>query len=224
MICYQQSFSTLNVNILVLHLISPFFGFTGFHQPMGWFRRKSLPKLADFSLSGAKGEILMYRTHRKIQNLDQNFSPKSRKCCKISPCLKALAWPLALVFFNNLSAVLLYLTDKIHHQPIYPPTHLIIWSGIYNDHFQSNQRRQVYKLPFTAGDYVTSRPYVWGGWVWIASCLRQDRSLCLWPLPCHVTWRGDQDTPSPFEWLWTIPVYLKQYIWPYRQFKVGQSG
>ena len=101
MICYQQSFSTLNVNILVLHLISPFFGFTGFHQPTGWFRRKSLPKLADFSLSGAKGEILMYRTYRKIQNLDQNFSPKSRKCCIISPCLKALAWPLALVFFNK---------------------------------------------------------------------------------------------------------------------------
>ena len=36
----------------------------------------------------------MYRTCREIQNLDQNFSLKFWKCCKTSPCLKALSWPL----------------------------------------------------------------------------------------------------------------------------------
>ena len=37
---------------------------------------KSLPKLADFSLSWAVREVKMYRMFREIQNLDQNFSLK----------------------------------------------------------------------------------------------------------------------------------------------------
>ena len=36
----------------------------------------------------------MYRMYREIQNLDQNFSLKSRNCCKTSPSLKAPGWPL----------------------------------------------------------------------------------------------------------------------------------
>ena len=65
-------------------------------QPSRRFGRNSLPKLADFSLFWAEGEVKMYRTYREIQNLDQNFSLslKSWKCCKTSPCLKALGWPL----------------------------------------------------------------------------------------------------------------------------------
>ena len=65
-------------------------------HPWGRFGRKSLPKLADFSLSWAEGEVKMYRMYRKIQNLDQNFSLKSWICCKTSPPLKALGWPLKL--------------------------------------------------------------------------------------------------------------------------------
>ena len=45
-------------------------------QPRGRFGRNSLPKLADFSLFSAEGEVKMYRTCRQIQNLDQNFSLK----------------------------------------------------------------------------------------------------------------------------------------------------
>ena len=66
----------------------------GTAHPRRWFGRNSLPKLADFSLFWAEGEVKMYRTYRKIQNLDQNFSLKSWRCCKTSPCLKALGWPL----------------------------------------------------------------------------------------------------------------------------------
>ena len=36
----------------------------------------------------------MYRMYREIQNLDQNFSLKSWYCCKTSPSLNALGWPL----------------------------------------------------------------------------------------------------------------------------------
>ena len=39
----------------------------------GRFGRKCLPKLADFSLSWAEGEVKMYRMYREIQNLDQNL-------------------------------------------------------------------------------------------------------------------------------------------------------
>ena len=42
-------------------------------HPRGRFGRKSLPKLTDFSLSRAEGEVKMYRIYRDIQNLDQNF-------------------------------------------------------------------------------------------------------------------------------------------------------
>ena len=35
--------------------------------------------------------------YREIQNLDKNFSPKSWKCRKTSPCLKALGWLLYLM-------------------------------------------------------------------------------------------------------------------------------
>ena len=41
-----------------------------------------------------EGEVKMYRTNMEIQNLDQNFSLKSWKCRKTSPCLKALGLPL----------------------------------------------------------------------------------------------------------------------------------
>ena len=34
--------------------------------------------------------------YREIQNLDQNFSLEPWKCRKISPCLKAVGWPLYL--------------------------------------------------------------------------------------------------------------------------------
>ena len=63
-------------------------------HPRGQFGRKSLPKLADFSLSWAEGEVKMYRMYREIQNLDQNFSLKSWNCRKTSPSLKAPGWPL----------------------------------------------------------------------------------------------------------------------------------
>ena len=63
-------------------------------HPRGRFGRKSLPNLADFSLSWAGGEVKMYRMYREIQNLDQNFSLKSWICRKTSPSLKALGWPL----------------------------------------------------------------------------------------------------------------------------------
>ena len=63
-------------------------------QPRGQFGRNSLPKLGDFSLFWAEGEVKMYRTYWEIQNLDQNFSLKYSKCRKTSPCLKALGWPL----------------------------------------------------------------------------------------------------------------------------------
>ena len=53
-------------------------------HPRGRFRRKSLPKLADFSQSWAEGEVKMYRMYREIQNFDQNFSLKSWNCCKTS--------------------------------------------------------------------------------------------------------------------------------------------
>ena len=46
------------------------------------------------SLSWAEGEVKMYRIYKEIQNLDQNFSLKSWNCCKTSPSLKALGWPL----------------------------------------------------------------------------------------------------------------------------------
>ena len=65
-------------------------------QPRGRFGRNILPKLADFSLCWAEGEVKMYRTYREIQNLDQNFSLKSWKCRKTSPCLKAPGWPLSV--------------------------------------------------------------------------------------------------------------------------------
>ena len=42
-------------------------------HPRLWFGRKSLPKLADFSLSWAEGEVKMFRLYREIQNLDQNL-------------------------------------------------------------------------------------------------------------------------------------------------------
>ena len=45
-------------------------------HPRGRFGRKSLPKLADFFLSWAEGEVKMYRMNREIQNSDQNFSLK----------------------------------------------------------------------------------------------------------------------------------------------------
>ena len=63
-------------------------------HPRGRFGRKSLPKLADFSLSWVEGEVKMYRMYREIQNLDQNFSLKSWNCSKTSPSLKAVRWPL----------------------------------------------------------------------------------------------------------------------------------
>ena len=63
-------------------------------QPRVRFGRNSLPKLADFSLFCTEREVKMFRTYREIQNLDQNFSLKSWKCRKTSPCLKALGWPL----------------------------------------------------------------------------------------------------------------------------------
>ena len=65
-------------------------------HPRGRFGRKSLPKLADFSLSWAEGEVKMYRMYREIQNLDQNFSPKSWNRRKTSPLLKAEEWPLPM--------------------------------------------------------------------------------------------------------------------------------
>ena len=46
------------------------------------------------SLYWAVGEVKMYRMYKEIQNLDQNFSLKSWNCCKTSPYLKALGWPL----------------------------------------------------------------------------------------------------------------------------------
>ena len=68
-------------------------------NPRGQLGRKSLLKLADFSLSWAEGEVKMYRiyTCRKIQDLDQNFSLKSWNCRKTSPSLKALGWPLQCI-------------------------------------------------------------------------------------------------------------------------------
>ena len=48
------------------------------------------------SLSWAEGEVKMYRIYREIQKLDQNFSLKSWNCCKTSPSLKALGWPLLM--------------------------------------------------------------------------------------------------------------------------------
>ena len=62
-------------------------------HPRGRFERKSLLRLADFSLSWAEGKVKMYRMYREIQNLDQNFSLKSWNCRKTSPSLKALGWP-----------------------------------------------------------------------------------------------------------------------------------
>ena len=50
----------------------------------GDLEKKSLPKLADFSLSSAEGEVKMYSMYREIQNLDQNFFLKSRNCHKTS--------------------------------------------------------------------------------------------------------------------------------------------
>ena len=38
-------------------------------HPRGRFGRKSLPKLADFSLAWAEGEVKMYIMYREIQNL-----------------------------------------------------------------------------------------------------------------------------------------------------------
>ena len=66
-------------------------------HPRGRFGRKSLPKLADFSLSWAEGEVKMYRIYREILNLDQNFSLKSWNCRKTSPSLKGLGWPLIAI-------------------------------------------------------------------------------------------------------------------------------
>ena len=59
-------------------------------HPGGRFGRKSLPKLADFSLSWAKEEVNIYRMYREIQNLDQNFSLKFWNYHKTFPSLKAL--------------------------------------------------------------------------------------------------------------------------------------
>ena len=59
-------------------------------HPRGQFGRKSLPKLADFSLSWAEREVKMYRMYWKTKNLDQNISLKSQNCRKTSPSLKAL--------------------------------------------------------------------------------------------------------------------------------------
>ena len=66
----QESFETESWYItLGTPGISSLFSDRG--HPRGWFGRKSLPKLADFSLSWAEGEVKMYRMYREIQNLDQ---------------------------------------------------------------------------------------------------------------------------------------------------------
>ena len=58
---------------------------------------EKVPKLADFSLSWAEGEVKMYRMDREIQNLDHNFSLKSWTRLKTYPSLKALGWPLLCI-------------------------------------------------------------------------------------------------------------------------------
>ena len=57
----------------------------------GW--RVVKPQLNQ-TLSWAEGEVKLYRIHSEIQNLDQNFSLKSWNCCKTSPSLKVVRWPL----------------------------------------------------------------------------------------------------------------------------------
>ena len=63
-------------------------------HPRGRFGRKSLPKLADLSLSWTEGEMEMYRYYREIQNLDQNLLPEILKLLQTSRSLKAPGWPL----------------------------------------------------------------------------------------------------------------------------------
>ena len=70
-------------------------------HPRGQFGGRSLPMLADFLLSWAEREVKMYRMYRVVQNLDQNFSLKSWNCCKTSPSLKALGWPLLLDYLST---------------------------------------------------------------------------------------------------------------------------
>ena len=64
-------------NLLVTSIASDKTLFSTRGHPRGRFGRKSLPKLADISLSWAEGEVKMYRKYREIQNLGQNFSLKS---------------------------------------------------------------------------------------------------------------------------------------------------
>ena len=68
-------------------------------QPRGQFGRNSLPKLADFSLCWAEGEVKMYRTYREIQNLDQNFSWSPENVAKLLPVWKLQAHPCVVLKF-----------------------------------------------------------------------------------------------------------------------------
>ena len=112
---YRRGFDeknfVMNLKMLESRSLCPTFWYAGFWpflagiryavsraQPRERFGRNSLPKLADFSLFWAEGEVKRYRTDREIQNLHQNFSLKSRKCRKTSPCLKALGWPCVLQY------------------------------------------------------------------------------------------------------------------------------
>ena len=45
-------------------------------HPRGQFGRKSLPKLADFSLSSAEGEVKMYRMYREIPKFGPKLLPE----------------------------------------------------------------------------------------------------------------------------------------------------
>ena len=67
-------------------------------QPRERFGRKSLSKLADLPILSWGRSLNVKNIYREIQNLDQNFSLKSWKCCKTSPCLKVLSWPLKISF------------------------------------------------------------------------------------------------------------------------------
>ena len=85
--------NTINQSSMRLYLLNSWIDSVRGH-PRGRLGRKSLPKLDDFSLSWAEGEVKMYRMYREIQNLDRNFSLKSWNCRKTSPSLKALGCPL----------------------------------------------------------------------------------------------------------------------------------
>ena len=99
----------LNKTICCFHLFETFFFllpkaplFQNFNRghPRWRFGRKSLPKLADFSLSWAEGEVKIYRMYREIQNFLPKLLPEIPKLAEnFSLSVKALGCTLLTVIY-----------------------------------------------------------------------------------------------------------------------------